>query len=190
MAGPPTAAFGQLNFIFGGAALPYGAAVTMGIQWPTDPPATFLTDLGAVMEPIVQGTLSTDHTLVQIDLKRGPVATGPTYSLPYGEVGLQGTNAAPPAVAGLIHKRVADLTQRLGGRFYWPMGVDESVIDAGVLNPATRAVWQGHFQDLYEFLVAEGAEPQVFPYNSSDPRTVSVFDVDARVATQRRRQRR
>lgn len=190
MTGPPTASWAELSIDFGGSALPHGATVTIGCATPTAGPGAFLTGLVPVLGDLATGTLSNNHSIVAARLKIGPVATGPTYSVSLALAGAQGPNSAPPQCAALVEKTVTGVSGRFSGRFFWPVGVDESINTGGIMNPATVTAWQTLFSDLYLFMNSEDAVPHVFPAIGGDPREVTSFQVNGRTATQRRRNRR
>lgn len=111
-------------------------------------------------------------------------------------VGGNPQGAIPQNTAYLVHKRTA-LGGRSGrGRFYLP-GVGESVIDGtGVLDPATKAVFQTR---LTQFLTDLEASPNIAGmvlFHDSlgagaalPPTPVTSLVIDNRCATQRRRLR-
>lgn len=109
------------------------------------------------------------------------------------------TSAAmpPPNVAMLVKKNTPSRGRRGQGRFFLPMCVPESAVDdAGVIDTTSRNVYQGIVDDWHDELdtigipmvLLQGDEGQSAPL--SPPPFVTSLQVDAKVATQRRRLRR
>lgn len=189
MAGPPTAAWSQLTWLWGGPAVPTGrAAFTLGIRHGADAPdildaaETLFDDL----EPVLSASLRCD----EVRLKQGPVATGPTFVRPIGEFCDNGAEMAGPQVAVLVDKRVTGVSGRYGGRLYLPGLTEAGSAPGGQVLPDTRSALQDIFDSFYALLSGLGCDPAVFPSTGGDPREVESFQVQARLATQRRRLRR
>lgn len=189
MAGPPTPTTGQITWIFSGSALPAGGAVTTcGFFFSDAPsgPALLAEALWDDLRPaIVNGV-----TLDAIEIKQGPVATGPTTVYAVGTSGTTGPDGVPPNTALLVRKTVLDVSGRFAGRMFWP-GLPESEVDsAGNIDPTFLAGLQGTFNDFFATMGSQGYGLRIFSEGSSDTREVSELNVQARVATQRRRMRR
>lgn len=191
MAGPPTASWGELSFVFSGTNQPTGAVATIGVNDPatgfTDP--AWQNELVDAATDLVQLTCNTSTTLARIDVKVGPVATGPTYSIPVNEAGAQTGSSLGPQVAMLVRKVIPDVSTRLSGRLFWPGLTTGNVNAQGQILPTALAAYQSAWTDFYGALVLLTSQPAVFN-ETSDPREVDAFTVQPQVATQRRRNRR
>lgn len=107
------------------------------------------------------------------------------------QAGPLGAQPASPQVALLVRKLTGVRGRENRGRNYWPGMVYESDVDqAGVINTAQRNGFQGFFDAWYSALNTLECEPYLLHTASSDPTLILGFDVDAVVATQRRRLRR
>jgi hypothetical protein len=182
--------FAELSMVFGGTALPYGAVCTQGIV-PIDgmDGEENLEEIDGAITPLVVQTCSAETTLVETRLKYGPDDTGATYTRANNVNGNQGSGTEGPAVAGLVRKVVPGVSQRYAGRLYWPGLADEAVQTGGLLTPLTIADWQLRWDSFFTTLSTAGMSFVVFN-DTAIPRTQSGYSVQARAATQRRRQRR
>lgn len=191
MAGPPTGLFGELSFIFSGLNAPTGAVSTLGIESPVVDffNVTWQNELVGLSTDLVQLTCNDATTLERIDIKVGPVSSGPTIALPVSEPGAQTGNTVGPQVAMLVRKEVENVSTRLAGRMFWPGLTVGNVSPGGVIAPEAIEDFQDAWTDFYNGLVALTSAPYIFT-ESSDPRVVSALTVQAKVATQRRRNRR
>lgn len=189
MAGPPTAAFSQLRVRWEGTSLPYGALTTHGITTPTGPFADVQLAI-ADFAGILLEQLSGDVNIPYIDWKVGPEATGPTFRQVVGLAGDLAKPTAPPNATILVRATVAGVSGRFAGRFNLP-GADETQIDgAGNLFDVYGGEINNKVDDAYEALAAVGGDPVVFSEAGGDPRPVEAFNVQLKMATQRRRLRR
>lgn len=190
MAGPPTSSDGQLTFVYTGGGLPYGAAWTLGVEAPGLPADGLWENVYGWWEDHLKVRTPNDYVLQQVRMKRGPVASGPTYVLEINEGGTTGGPGGNPNTALLVQKAVPTVTGRYWGRMYVPTLTDGLLDSTGSLTEANRQSFQSAFNELYTVLDSIGWTPQVYPEDSSDPRLVSGFNVQGRAATQRRRMRR
>lgn len=191
MAGPPTAGFGEASFIFTGINAPTGAVSTLGLEAPgfDFDNATWQAEFAGLATDLVQLTCNTGITLAQVDIKVGPVDTGPTYSIPVNEAGAQTGDTLGPQVAMLVRKEIAGVSTRLAGRMFWPGLTTGNVTPGGQIESTALAAFQSAWTDFYDGLVLLTSPPYVYN-DTSDPRFVDSLTVQAKVATQRRRNRR
>lgn len=189
MASPPSSAFGQISWVFGGLGLDYGAVTTLGVHHPSDVDAMF-----EAAEAWWTTTLKTIYNsstrLEKIIYKRGPSASGPTIEFPVNENGSSTADPGPANVAILVRKQIEGLSNKFGGRMYLPSPSDGAVVLGDSLTENDLNAVQGVMDDLRMDLIGVDADPCVFHTNSSDPTDVSDFQVQPRIATQRRRLRR
>jgi hypothetical protein len=189
--------YGQANFLFEGASLPYGAQTTIGFEVgvgfagdPTDAAHEFFDAYGAnsVYSSIAQGV-----NLVGVSVKFGPSATGPSGIWTDTWNGTATGGAAAPNTAWLVRKVTALGGHAGRGRMYWPGVPEEEVDDAGTIASGTRGTFEGKIGDMFAALVLEDLNPVLFhgPQSPvSAPTLITGYAVDSRVATQRRRLRR
>jgi len=191
MAGPPTSSFGTMAFNFEGINAPTGAVATIGVSEPAlgFTNSTWQSELVSAATDLVQLTCNTAITLIDIDIKQGPSATGPTFNIPVNEPGAQTGDTMGPQVAMLVRKEIDGVSTRLAGRAFWPGLTVGNVTPGGVIESTALAGFQAAWTDFYEALVLLTSAPYVFN-ETSDPRFVESFTVQAKVATQRRRNRR
>lgn len=191
MAGPPTGLFGELSFIFSGINAPTGAVSTLGVESPVVDffNVTWQNELVGLSTDLVQLTCNTALVLDRIDIKVGPVSSGPTISLPVAENGAQTGDTMGPQVAMLVRKQVDNVSTRLAGRMFWPGLTVGNVTPGGQIDSTPLGLFQDAWDDFYDGLVALTSAPYIFT-QSSDPRPVSSLTVQDKIATQRRRNRR
>ncbi len=148
------------------------------------------------MIPVISSAYTLTHVTLYIGQDGGPTVVHESTSEPVeGEAG----TPCPPNTAVLIRKRT-DLAGRRGrGRFYIP-GVAESIVEAnGNLTAPGKAAWDEAVVDFYSRVnnvdIGAVAYPPVVLHRSEGigvepiPTPISLFAVEAKVATQRRRLR-
>lgn len=191
---PIPTGYAQANLIFGNAAAPEGAEVTLGLDISAF--GGTITEAGeAVGDAFVAEILPllTDQVQLQgVLVKYGPDATGPSTLVPYANTGSVTTAGAPPNVAFLIHKETA-LGGRAGrGRMYLPGVAEAKVSVSGTLEGATKADLDGGFDDFGTALATALLTPVLLHGVGSPvstPTPITQFTADSKVATQRRRLR-
>lgn len=192
MAGPATPNQGLLTWRFAGAAMPFGAQTSLGVEGPNSAltaPET-LDEIVLASATFHEAMAVIDCQLTTVDLKIGPEATGPTLSAVVGQNGGEGNDATPPNTAFLIRKTISGISNRFSGRLYWPGVSDGNLMQGGNIDPTAYPTYRQACVDFFDALDAiAGINPVVFN-DSSDPRVVSGLDLQLRVATQRRRLRR
>lgn len=189
MAGPPSSAFAELSWHFGGDAYPNGAVSTLGVQGTMDPPEGWQGAMLAFFDELAPNMTSSTR-LLEVRAKVGPVSTGPTYAWGTSLPGEASAEASPPNTCYLFRKGVEGFSNRLSGRMFWPGCSDTAVLNGGELAPGTVADLQSNLSQAFNILLAAGLAPVVFSTVSSDPRVITSITPAPRVATQRRRLRR
>lgn len=183
--------FSQVTFLFTGVAVPSGAAMTLGINHPADTAADVIAStVGQAFVDEIMPDMVDDVTLASVLCKKGPNATGQSAEVAFGDAGGSASAPASPAVALLIKKQTNFGGRSQRGRFYMPGLPEAAITPGGDLESGNQAGWQTRYDDLYTALDSAGYTPVLLHSNSSDATTLTGFVVDARVATQRRRQRR
>lgn len=135
--------------------------------------------------------LCNNYTLdrVEVEMNTG----GPFHATaiaPSGAPFLVNFASVPPAVCMLIRKKTLVGGRPNRGRFYWPGLAEQNVNSDGFIEPVTLAAYRTAVNTFYSRLVAEGIQPRVLHTSPAvAPTTVVSFELDAQVATQRKRQR-
>lgn len=188
--------YAQVNLKFTGDVLPTGAEMTFGLDI-SALPATLADLADAVANAFTVENCDSDIvagvTLSSILVKAGPNLTGPSVELPYAIDGTASGQSVGPNTAALI-KKATNFGGRAGrGRMYLP-GLSESAVDQnGLLNGTGALVIGGHWDDFRENLATYGTSMYLLHAEGSplsNPTAITNLSCDARVATQRRRNRR
>ena len=186
--------FAQANFKFTGTALPYGAEVTLGLLLEgSTTPALLSEDLGVLWESTFLQEQVSYVNIGSVLVKYGPNETGPSAEVANGGVGELVSSALTPNVSMLVHKATA-LGGRSGrGRFYVPGVREADVADDGTVSSTALAQWQTAANAFATGLAALDVAGVVL--HSADapidlPTLITSYEVQGRVATQRRRLRR
>ncbi len=189
------AGFAQVNWIFAGSSCPTGAEVTLGLGG-----AGLGGSAGAVaalltaiwddnMQDVQVATCFHTGTL----LKKGPNATGASALHAAGTIGTLGVAGIAPNVALLVNKATDEGGRAGRGRFYMPGMTEPDTSQGGLVDEAYLTAAQTAADDMYAALVAADLVPVVLHGATSPiatPSTITEFQVQALVATQRRRLRR
>lgn len=189
MAGPPSAAYAQIGFGFGGPAMRFPGLVTCGIEKGADTPVIF-----DAMEDWLESKWSpffnASTQALALLLKVGPSASGPSFTRPINILGNVGGDAVPSNVSLLVGKSVAGVSGRFAGRWFWPGMSEAQAAAPGIVAGLFLSDYQAMFDDLYSRLAALDCNPVVFPSAGGSPRPVIGFPVAPVLSTQRRRLRR
>jgi hypothetical protein len=180
------------QYRYTGAALPYGAAMTMGYNV-----TAFSGDVQDLAEVIGDSWGARFAAVTQIDVllrelfvKKGPDATGPSSVHTVNINGTQNDPAANPATAALVSKVTASGGRRNRGRLYMPGLWDGAVGTAGTLSSglvtSISTAWNNHLLDLD----TAGIFPVILHSDEGSPTSILSMSVQSKVATQRRRLRR
>ncbi len=189
------AGYAQVNWKFGGSSCPLGAQVTCGVEIGATPVtpgalAAFLRDAwDDTMQDVQVSTCTHTSTLV----KYGPTVTGPSAEVFSATVGSLGVNGIAPNVALLVSKVTAQGGRAGKGRFFMPGMTEADTTQGGDVDAAYLAAAQTAANELYGALEAVTQGPVVLHgpgIPQLAPTPITGFSVQARVATQRRRQRR
>ena len=194
MAGPPTATEAVIACHFTGPATPSGAVSTLGVHDAGGEITS--TELAAAL-PLFKAFHSKMSvnmcTLSYLEMKVGPDATGPTYTVSAAHGGEAASGGVPPNTCVLVRKELREVSGKFAGRMFWP-GMPESQVGVdGVIEQTQLAQMQTAADALFTGLVTLGLEPAVFGSTDlllSKVQICERFAVQTRVATQRRRLRR
>jgi hypothetical protein len=187
--------FAQANFRYSGGGFPEGAEWTLGldVSGAIGGPVGVATDLLTNYTATIRTVLPAATVLTSVLVKFGPNDLGPSGEVAGSYPGTGGGVQTSSAVAILVRK-VTSIGGRPGrGRFFLP-GVQESEVDAaGILTTGFVDGLQDEMDNFYAELVSSAMPPVLLHSETSPlstPTVITSFQVDARVATQRRRQRR
>lgn len=193
MAGPPTSSDARLTAVFSGSASPSGAVCTIGVSSGGDIlTAEFLDPAALAIESFHKSVSTVNCYLSSVEMKRGPDATGPTFSKSINTQGTGLSPSSPPNTTLLIRKGLLDISGRFSGRFYWPSPPEDKIDMAGVIDLGYLNIVQTAATKLFNDLVTAGLHPMVFTSKPDLPPVLAVnaFEVQPLAATQRRRMRR
>lgn len=184
----------QINWRFGGEALPLGAEMTMGGQLLSSPPIAAIGLIAsAAWNDNLQNYQVTGVTLESVLVKYGPNATGPSAEFTVGNTGGGSGTGAEPMVSALIRKHTADGGHAGKGRMYFPGIPDAMFLQDGSMDPTTLIAFQADVDAFLDDMDAAALKPVVLHGAASPLSTPSVItglQVDSQCATQRRRNRR
>lgn len=187
--------YAQANFIYDGQNLPNGAEWTLGFDLDTAPatPALMAADLAtAYQSAAIQSLQVTEVRLVEVLVKWGTNATGPSGSAAVAITGTGGGDTTGPQSAILVQKNTNAGGRAGRGRFYLPGVPDGSMAISGNMNAAERIAAQSVMDDFYADLISAGLPPVLLHGVGSPistPTPITSFTVAATTATQRRRLR-
>lgn len=189
------AGYAQINFRFVGSGLVNPAECTIGV---------ILTSYGGDVTTLAEDmyTLFSETLLTQmnesIDLKEvlakeGPNDLGPQAIFTGTENGGNASQGSSSAVALLIHKNTSAGGRPNRGRMYLPGASEAAVAPNGELTAAFQTSLQAQAQAFHNGFGDLSLTPVLLHGPDSpvaNPTQITSLVVDARVATQRRRQRR
>lgn len=192
---PIPAGFAQANFIYTGTSVPTGAEWTLGLELGisiTDPEAAAdALDVAYGLSGLA-ANLGTGCNLTSILVKFGPDATGPSHTETVSQVGAGGL-AGPPNAAFLVNKVTLAGGRAGRGRFFMPCVPEANVDNAGVLGAGVVTAFQDDLNLFYSGVVDRDLFPTLLHGVGSpipSPTSIIGFQLQAKVATQRRRLRR
>lgn len=187
--------YAQANWQLGGAALPLGAEITLGLDVSgfSFGASSAASECVSAWNDNIDPVMPSQITLNSVLVKYGPTATGPSAVAASGNIGSGSGSPTSPQVAFLVRKLTAQGGRAGRGRFFLP-GVTEGVVDeAGIVSGAALTALGAALDGFYADLVASNLEPVLLHSAGSPvstPTPITSFELDNRVATQRRRLRR
>lgn len=187
--------YAQVNYKLGGAALPELAETTLGlnVELYAGSASDAAEDAALAFVDNILPRLGNAVTFLEASVKFGPNSTGPSGVKAGGATGGVGAGAMAPQVSWLITK-VTGFGGRQGrGRMYIPGLIDSIVADGGIIDGTQVTLMQTAMDNFHGDLVAFGLIPTLLRAPDSPigaPVPVTSFEVQNRVATQRRRNRR
>lgn len=182
--------FAQANLKFTGSALPNGAEIAMGINQDSGMTATQVAQ-GVInaWSATMRGYTASSVVLSSVLAKLGPNTTGPSAEVAANLACTGSGQVDPPSVAFLVHKTTTIGGRQGRGRFYLPCPSEGSVVDGGLIESSAFGVIQGLLDDFEAALETENVFPVLLHGDALTPSTVTAFVLDARIGTQRRRNR-
>lgn len=187
--------FAQVNFLFGGAALPNGAEVTLAVEstGTVDTPAELAEFMANGWSSTILTGQSSNVTFLGTRVKFGPNETGPSAEFALSSPGGAASTTVSPNTAYLVRKITAQGGRAGRGRMYVPGPNETTVNAAGQVEPATLTAQQGLWDEFYDEMTSLDVQPVLLHGPEaplSVPTPITSFQVDSVVATQRRRLRR
>lgn len=185
------AGFGEAAFEFQGAAQPLGAVVTIGFSNDATQSATDCAqDLHTLMRDVVAAMCSVETSLLRTNVKLGPDATGPIGTYATTQAGGRSGDSCPPNVAFLVRKATALGGRQGRGRFYLPGIAEGDVDEGGTLSASIRDAASAALGTFHFAASAADVPPFLLHNDSLAPTAITTYNLDVKVATQRRRLRR
>jgi hypothetical protein len=183
--------YAKATFRFTGDAVNFPANVTMGINNGEDLTAAELaTGLADAMTNRIMPDISNQLLFESILVKLGPNDVGSFAQLDVGEVGGASLVNVPPQVALCVQKVTSAGGRANRGRLYMPGLPRAATNEQGEVLSANLVTLQADWQDFWDD-VNVGAQSIVVLHSAAGtPTEVTEFNVEALLATQRRRQRR
>lgn len=139
-----------------------------------------------------EGVQAADMTLVEVSVKYGPNATGPSAIWATSQPGVVTQDSVPSNTAVIIRKNTSDGGRAGRGRFYFPGVPEDSVDGGGNLDGTYLTDFQGIADAFLDGLAALLA-PMVVLHSAGSPITtpslVTSLTVLQRCGTQRDRMR-
>lgn len=187
--------YAQANFKLAGAALPYGAEVTLGLDVrgfigdPSDAAGASAVNFANNFCP----RLTSDINIASCLVKFGPTATGPSAEEANGTAGSVGTGPVAANTAVLINKNTAAGGRAGKGRMYIPGIRENKISGAGVMDTDEFAAWISAAVGFFEDMNDDDLTPVLLHGTGSPlttPTAITSLQVQNKVATQRRRLRR
>lgn len=185
--------YAQANFLFSGANAPTGAQVTLGFD------VSSFVGTVALAAQTIRDAWTTEVLPYQVDelsyqgvlLKYGPAETGASYFAAAAGAGGDTGAAGPPNCAYLAHKNTNFGGRRGSGRMYIPGTTDAAILDNGTVETGKFGQIQGALNDFWNLLDGSDLHPVLLHGTSAPvPYPIIDFELDQRIATQRRRLRR
>lgn len=145
---------------------------------------------------VLKSHLRSTEKFIGADFRVGPGGVGPIHNIRQEVIGTGGSGKQlPQNCAVLVRKGTGKGGRKNRGRFFWPSIPASEVDNNGLITPSTRTAIQTSMDDLLALYDAGGndffsAGMRLLHATEADPPTEIVsLDVDARIATQRRRLR-
>jgi hypothetical protein len=181
--------FAQLNYIFEGTAAPQGAQVTIGLDPVSSDPIDVAELAFNLWVTHLKGNTSANLNLVGTLVKMGPNESGNFHLRSSIEPGGVGGDCDPPNTAFLIKKVTAIGGRRGRGRLFYPGVFSANTSNGGLIDGGTLSAIQADWDDWQAGAVSASIPPVLLHADSTPPTPILSFDVQQKVATQRRRLR-
>jgi hypothetical protein len=185
--------FAEVSFVWVGTGLPTGAMCSFGIENDTDAPAATIADVARThYDTHIQPVCPVDITLLEVQAKKGPNATGADATLNAGLVGGGDITPVIPNMAALVKKNTNLGGRRGRGRMYLPFVTEGMHTSGGVLDPAAVTNLTDQMED-FRNAMETSALPLVLLHADQinfAPTTITSLAAQGVAATQRRRLRR
>lgn len=186
----------QANLKFTGALLPTGAEITLGMDiidfagGPIDAGGN-ISDNWATCG--ILACLGTSLNMSSVLVKFGPNDDGPAAEYVQARFGTRSGNQCSPQVAGLVRKVTLGGGRKNRGRFFLPGMLENDLQDDGLFSGTYITLVNTALADFLTKMQADNLRPVVLhseATGSAAIHDITTFQLDARCATQRRRNRR
>lgn len=183
--------YAQVNFRYSGLAAPLGAENVIGVDNNLDlGPADIAAAAITAWTDNIAALCVNDLTLSSVLVKLGPNETGLSAEVGSGQTGASGSAGMTPQNALLVHKVSTRGGRKGRGRLYLP-GITEGTADeSGNIASGTVAIYQAGFDGFLADMDSATLPIVLLHGDSTSPSLVTALTVDARIATQRRRNRK
>lgn len=186
------AGFGQISVEHSGGGIVGSAFWTLGFDNNASDTAADIADY--INTTLIGGDyldcLSSSVFFVGVHVKLGPDATGPSAFEANGNNGTVGGNAAPPNIAGLVHKNTSLGGRQGRGRLFVPGLAEAFLAQDGLITSEYSGLLQTLFTGLGGSMILNSLPPMLLHADALSPTAIDTLTVDPMVATQRRRLRR
>lgn len=189
--------YGQAVYVFALAGHVDRMVVTLGFRNVDD----HLPDLCASMlhgfasaagRPFAAGGMNNVYTFEGVDVLLGTLEGTDSGSYRSSVVGIGASTTIPPNCAMLVRKNTGHGGRQGRGRIYSPpLSINEGTVDhLGLIAPASRAAIQIDWNNWLAAMTTGGLVPYLL-HDDEDvtPYQITTFNVQAQIATQRRRLR-
>lgn len=184
----------QINLVWTGIGLPFGAQNTFGVQVGQGMDAEDVAHAvsTSIVEAAIVLALSNKVAITGVHVKMGPNDVGPMFDLGVAHQGGDAGQPLPPNTTMLVRKNTAIGGKHGSGRLYIP-GITEAASDGtGTLGAESVTYHNGQMADWLEALSSHGI-PMVLlhatEWAAGAEQTVTALTVQSVLATQRRRLR-
>jgi len=178
--------------LFDGSALPTGAAITFGVK---NNLAASASDIAEAVWNILHDfdfttLFANTARLIGVRTKLGPNSTGPSAEFLAVDTGSRAGDPGNASSSVLVKKNSALGGREGRGRFFIPAISESDIGTGGVLTGGFQGVVQSVVDDILTNLGSSDIPMYLLHNSGTTPTAVTALTVDARVANQRRRQRR
>lgn len=185
--------YAQVRLIFSpGGGVPLGAEVCFGVVTSLTDPADVIGEVNEALFTDADWSKfwATNVEMTSIAAKMGPDATGTAAEIAHSEIGGMSGTAGAAGVATLVRKVSALGGRANRGRIYFPGPSETAVLEGGILDGSVVTGLAVEAADGLNNLDARDVAMVILHEGAATPTLVTSLQVQAVIASQRRRQRR